>query len=243
MASGTPSRSHLGGNTNLPAAVTWPEWNGRRLDLLARISMPELQQTHRIDWLPQEGALLFFFDTDEQPWGFDPNDRGGSAVLHVPDLETPISDSSAGIGGENSFPHRSLILRGVDTFPSTDRPELKALSDEEKEAYWSFLDTAFEELPKHQLGGFPYPIQSDDMELQCQLVTHGLYLGDSTGYDDPRAKRLGIAAKDWRLLLQLDTDVDADMMWGDSGTLYFWVRQEDAAARRFQNVWTILQCF
>ena len=242
VAAPTPSGSHIGGKTNLPPGVSWPEWQGRRLDLLARISMPELHQAHRIDWLPQEGALLFFYDTDEQPWGFDPKDRGGCAVLHVPDLEAPTADSSGAIGTE-SFAHLNVILRRVDTFPSTQRSELDELSDEEKEAYWSLIDTPFEGLPKHQLSGFPSPIQDDEMELQCQLVTNGLYLGDSSDYDDPRARELAAGATDWRLLLQLDTDLDADMMWGDSGMLYFWVRQQDAAAGRFENIWCILQCF
>jgi len=32
------------------------------------------------------------------------------------------------------------------------------------------------------------------------------------------------------------------MMWGDMGMLYFWIRAEDLAARRFERVWMILQC-
>lgn len=31
-------------------------------------------------------------------------------------------------------------------------------------------------------------------------------------------------------------------MWGDAGILYFWVREQEAAAGRFDNAWAILQC-
>lgn len=87
----TPTRSHIGGDPNLPADTPWPERNGRRLALLARVSLSEIQQAQRLTWLPPDGALLFFYDVDEQRWGFDPKDRGGAAVLHVPDLPAPLT--------------------------------------------------------------------------------------------------------------------------------------------------------
>ncbi len=69
------------------------------------------------------------------------------------------------------------------------------------------------------------------------------YCGDSTGYNDPQAKELKSGASEWRLLLQVDTDDDAGMMWGDCGRLYFWIRVDDLRRRDFDEVWTILQCF
>lgn len=235
----TPSRSHLGGDPNLPESIKWPEWRDKRLDFLARISLPELQQAHRIEWLPQAGALLFFYDAEEQPWGFDPAERGSCAVLHVPDLEGPLSGSS----GEY-FAHKNIAFHAIAALPSSDRSQVNqlSLSDAEVEEYWQLRDNLYAGLPKHQLGGFPSPVQSDDMEMQSQLVTHGWYCGDSTEFDNPLAQKLKVGAKDWRLLLQLDTDTDGDFMWGDMGMLYFWVREQEAAAGRFENVWCILQC-
>ena len=49
-------------------------------------------------------------------------------------------------------------------------------------------------------------------------------------------------AADWRLLLQLDSDDGVDFMWGDAGVLYFWIREADARAMRFDRVWLVLQC-
>ncbi len=81
------------------------------------------------------------------------------------------------------------------------------------------------------------------MELECQLVTNGLYLGDLSGYGDPRRKELEPGADDWTLLFQIDSDDNAQMMWGDGGMLYVWIRRQDLAARNFEKNWTILQCF
>jgi Domain of unknown function (DUF1963) len=50
------------------------------------------------------------------------------------------------------------------------------------------------------------------------------------------------AARDsWQLLLQVDSDDAAGMMWVDSGMLYYWIRKDDLAARRFERVWCVMQ--
>ena len=51
----------------------------------------------------------------------------------------------------------------------------------------------------------------------------------------------GAGVDEWRLLLQVDSDDDAGMMWCDVGQLYFWVREVDARAGDFSRTWTILQ--
>jgi len=81
----------------------------------------------------------------------------------------------------------------------------------------------------------------NEMDVQCQLVTHGSPLED---FQTLAAKRLEDTTRDWIMLLQLDTDDSGPpgWMWGDAGCLYFWIRQQDLAAHRFERCWTILQC-
>jgi uncharacterized protein YwqG len=31
-------------------------------------------------------------------------------------------------------------------------------------------------------------------------------------------------------------------MWGDSGTIYYWIRRQDLHRARFDRAWMILQC-
>ena len=78
-----PSRSHFGGSPNLPAGVDWPVHKGAKLGFLAHLSLSEIQRAHAIDWLPDAGALLFFYDMEEQSWGFDPKDRGSAVLLRA----------------------------------------------------------------------------------------------------------------------------------------------------------------
>jgi uncharacterized protein YwqG len=62
------------------------------------------------------------------------------------------------------------------------------------------------------------------------------------GLADPRAKELEKNAHEWWLLLQVDSDDRASMMWADLGRVYFWIRGEDLRERRFERAWAILQC-
>ena len=78
------------------------------------------------------------------------------------------------------------------------------------------------------------------MQTECQFVTNGIYMGDDPG-DNPRLARLRRGAADWQLLLQVDSDPTTGMTWGDNGQLYFWIRRQDLAARKFDQAWLICQ--
>jgi uncharacterized protein YwqG len=81
------------------------------------------------------------------------------------------------------------------------------------------------------------------MQLECQLTSQGLNYGDASENNDLIAKDLKASASDWVLLLQLDSDDDVEMMWGDMGRLYFWIRESSLPSKRFDELWTILQCY
>jgi len=237
-----PTRSHVGGHPNLPDGVPWPKRNGSPLGFLARLCLTDIQAAVPIDWLPKTGSLLFFYDIENQPWGFDPSHRGSAAVLLVPDTSQPVST----LNGEamSGLPRRDVALRSIKVPPPVDQDSIRAmnLSDKEADTLSELCDGVFQGEPKHQVSGFPSPVQSDEMELECQLVTNGLYCGDSSGYRDPRAQELKAGAENWKLLLQFDGDDELGVMWGDAGIIYFWVEQHAARAGDFSNAGVILQC-
>jgi len=245
VSDSTPSRSHFGGSPELPSDIAWPLRGGMKLGFLARLSLAEIQIALPIDWLPQSGALLFFYDMEKQPWGFDPKDRGSWSVLLVPDLAAPTEQLDEGPNGNDSpFPHRNVSFRSIEVLPSLERDSMSALSltREESDEYFNISDIPFSDMPKHQVAGFPAPVQGDSMELECQLVSNGLYCGDSSGYKGPRVPSLTPGATNWRLLLQIDSDDDLGVMWGDCGTIYYWVEANEAKSGNFSNTWLVLQC-
>ena len=89
--------------------------------------------------------------------------------------------------------------------------------------------------------GHADPVQSG-MELECEYVTHKINCGTPDGYKIAKSRGLDKNAARWNLLLQVDSNEDIGMMWGDIGRLYLWITTEDLAARNFENSWLILQC-
>jgi hypothetical protein len=68
----------------------------------------------------------------------------------------------------------------------------------------------------------------------------GLYCGDASAREDPRAVTLSRGAADWQLLLQLDSEPEpAEMLWGDAGRVYFWMRAADLRSIRPEAAWAI----
>ena len=96
-----------------------------------------------------------------------------------------------------------------------------------------------------------YPSWQDFTEVfeECDIAAKGYYLGNPEGWKKiPKEIRQEAeeTAKDrWMLLLQLDTVEcdDFELMFGDCGHIYFYITKEDLKARRFDNIWLILQCF
>jgi hypothetical protein len=69
------------------------------------------------------------------------------------------------------------------------------------------------------------------MQVECQLVSNGLYCGDLSGYQDPRAKELRNGAAEWRLLVQIDSLDEAGMTRGTPGRSIAGSRVSDLVAR------------
>lgn len=250
--------SKLGGTAHLPKGFSWPANKGRPLNFLLQIDLTELQPYNLQGLLPTAGLLSFFYDLEEQPWGYDPNELDGFCVVYTsaaetlkpfrgPDAGDSLAEHSISFHSAWTLPHYGS--RTFDWFVGTNR------ISKEEEAIYIDLSTQFENLYSlvtydkffaktggyHRMLGHSMNIQGD-MQLEAQLVSNGLYCGDSSGYRDSRRKLLETGAEDWCLLLQLDSDDSIGLMWGDVGMLYFWIHKNDLAQQRFSNVWMTLQC-
>ena len=247
---GPVGASRLGGLPDLPPDHTWPARHGRPLGFISQIRCDELLEPDPEGLLPRTGMFYFFYDLEEQPWGFDPKDRGGASVQYIPDAGTLIpANPPDGLDLDKCLlPPFHVVLT---PFPSTPHIgsiafEKLQLKEDECDRYFnlqSAIDERFtdDKNPRHQLLGHACNIQGD-MQLECQLVTNGLYCGDATGYQSPERKELERGAAEWRLLLQIDSDDDLGVMWGDCGMIYFWIREAAMKAKQFDRAWTILQC-
>ena len=245
-------RSRCGGRPLLPVGFSWPRSHKRVLDFVVQVDLAEITGFAPSGILPTSGLLTFFYDLENQPWGYDPAELDGSHVELVAENSLVPHEPPA---VEHALQSHTLIFNQAMTLPqfgSRAYDELvkeSKMNDSDVDRYFDFL-AAYESrfYPKggvchsHRILGHSANIQGD-MQLEAQLVTNGLYCGDPSGYHDPRAKELESGVDDWVLLLQLDSDDQADLEWGDAGMLYFWIRSGDLTASRFDQVWMALQCF
>ncbi len=246
-----PTRSHVGGRPTLPADIPWPRWNDAPLAFLCQIDLTELPAGHLLGaehhGLPLSGMLFFFYETQAQTWGFDPQDAGSWRVIYCTGTPGEAAERAApeDLTEEALFTKVPLTFTIITSYPDAQDERIEALGLNEVQIEQYMEDWCIapcEDQPAHQLFGYPAPIQGNDMDLECQLASHGLYCGNTSGYRNPRAKTLAAGRREWRLLLQLDSDDAAGMMWGDCGRLYFWIREADLKARHFEKCWMVLQC-
>jgi len=234
--------TRLGGHPDLPPDFDWPHYGGAPQSFIAQVNLAE---THPYDLdrvLPPAGLLSFFYDSAQSVWGFDPKQDGAWAVHYTPArAELVRQEPPSDLPEETSFDAMRLQPTSELTYAPAWFSEVAALNltHDERFALDEILES--DEAPIHRLLGHPDPVHGN-MQLECQLVAHGLYCGNSSGYEDPRAAELALGAARWRLLLQVDSDDGIGMMWGDVGRIYYWMHEDDLAARNWAKARLVLQC-
>ncbi|MDQ6927325.1 MAG: DUF1963 domain-containing protein [Actinomycetota bacterium] len=240
--------SKLGGRPDLSAATTWPSTDGWPQSFLAQVNLagvPRVQDRAdaAADALPADGLLSFFYDLDGYPDGSNPSARGWSVIY------TPATDELARRDFPDDLPPAlrlgttSLTAELEMTLPSVASflPAGDALSDEESSELWTLEMSVNDDEPQHRLLGYEQPVQHGHIQARlCQLASNGVEPYGAP-VDPEVTQHLEAGIGDWRLLAQFDSDNAAGMMWGDMGRIYYWIRREDLAARRFDDVWLIAQ--
>lgn len=238
ISTGGAGNSRLGGAPDL--TTPWPRYGGRPLSCVAQLDLAELRAAGGPEWLPDDGRLMFFYELKHGSWGLETKDAGSSAVIYEVGDPKPAAEPND-LDEDAKFPAYPVKFSPATSLPSEERLQLdwRKMTKAEDLAVEAAIEALQPPEPVHQVAGFPRPVQADEMEEQCQGVMWGLNLEDADSKTEERVS----STAEWRLLLQVDTDNDAGMMWGDTGMLYFWIREQDARARDFSKVWMILQCY
>ena len=249
--SGEPVVGQLGGVPTLPDAMAWPIWTDHGpLTFVGSFSCQTLVSMGLDIALPHDGALAFFyfdgqFDDAQSLVIFEePESLEGSRLLYIPaDATTAPRQCPRGI---EAYPRVALSAERVATYPNFEHPALIEAFRLPGENLHSFLDNpvnddAFMEAlgeleigPVHQVGGYAHPIQGP-VEYEVALAT----LGGKIARKDPTFEQ---EARAWKLLVQIDSDEGAKMMWGDVGMLYWMMRPRDLVTRAFDAASFTWQC-
>ncbi len=240
--------SKMGGEPDLPATAEWPHWTGQRQDrysaphplhFLAQINFAD---THPImnSALPSSGLLSIFYDAEFQPDGGEDVDLPGFRVLYTP-ANTTLERRSA--------PAPLSVVRGVPalfspcaigcsvTVPMRSLWQMCSLTNAEEDILENLLEQCGEPVPgygkAHQLLGLADYIQGEEVPY---IALKSLGLDYKALQDASVHSRVEEEARQWQLLLQIDSDDTPGWGWGDGGMLYFHIRKSDLAALNFDHV-------
>lgn len=228
-------RSRIGGDPDLPDDITWPVKKHKQLSFLAQINLGGMPRALG-GALPEKGMLWFFYDVGSEAFGMEPSDRGSWAVLYREDAQN-LQRRDPPKGAER-FSECSLGFRYELTplDPEAIPRYPLQLTKSESESYSDLIQQYAEthDLGGSQLLGNPFPIQND-VRVEAAAAIAGVAAKPT--------ESVNALAREWRLLFQLDSESCAKMMWGDSGMLYFMIKDDDLKNRRFDQSWMVMQCF
>ena len=174
-----PGQSKLGGMPDLPAGTTWPAFKGAPMEFVAQMQLADAHAFDTAGLLPAQGLLSFFYDSSQQTFGSDPNDRAGFKVAYFEQPATALQrvDLPPSLPAEGRARVCSISMRDEVTLPLQPNLEIASLawSAADQQHYDDALQqlTSAEKHPIHRLLGHPDTIQ-DDMRLECQLAANGV---------------------------------------------------------------------
>lgn len=214
--------SKFGGNPYLPLGYEYPkDPEGNPLRLLAQINFEEMPD---IGMFPLQGILQLYISAGDDVYGMDfdqPTSQEKFRVVYIPEV---IKDYSrlvkdfgfVGDDGEYLPIEAESKLQFKVEYAPVGTGDFRFEKLFNTTAYNLLEDELYEWYEKqyssagHKMGGYAYFTQSDPRDY------------DYKEYDI--------------LLLQIDTDCEADIMWGDSGVANFFIRPEDLKNLDFSKV-------
>ncbi|MCL1896639.1 MAG: YwqG family protein [Clostridiales bacterium] len=222
------------------------------LSFLLQINCEEIAQYDTERLLPGSGMLYFFYELRTMRWGFDPEDKGCARVYYSDAKGLARQPFPPGLEPDCRLPEIPVSFSAENDLP--DWEEFAENNDEEgydSEEYYEEREllgyVEDEESERSKLLGYSDIIQND-MHLECEMSANRIYSGAAYSFRDlseGQRAELNEKSKQWRLLLQLGTvqKEGFELMFGDCGRIYYWIREGDLARRDFDGCWLVLQCY
>lgn len=210
------------------------------MTFIAQINLAEVRQAGPLDdEFPTDGLLSIFCETQT---GLEPgpgNQRCSRVILFPPDTPLSRRDAPEALRTHPNAEHFTAVacdLRAGLSLPGWDSSDMRLLGLPESDIN-RYVETDLSPVdpPDHRIGGHP-EAQQGDMQWPCAMTAAGF------NPFDPAQGRAAEAAvplergAEWRLLCQIDCDVEAGTEWVNAGTFYAWIHSNALARRDFSFV-------
>ena len=249
--------SRLGGEPDLRSGLNWPAWQGSPMAFIGQVNLADIAPHDEEGHLPHSGLLSFFCaidDTAEElmpapddpfSWMVSHFDGDVAALVRLP--------RPSELPERLHYPACPASFSREPTLPDAESREILglALPDRVRLAYMDFLtgaDGDYAAVMSHRLLGCPVSLERSPL-ITGYLKAHGI--------PDPLEPEVQVvldgqewlrtmrdlqheAEAEWRLLLQVYGNDEADMDWG-GGVLYFCIPKQALSRREFDRVWVEMQ--
>ena len=260
--------SKIGGKPDLPLDFEWPYYKGehfdgsgisnRPLSFIAQINCEDASKYDGDTLLPKEGVLYFFYELASSRWGFDPNDKGCAKVYYYAGdmlklIRTELPEDLLTVPYNFHVPEAPISFSATKELPCFEE-FIQLCGEDISYDHWDEYDNAKAELGykidetdnfgKSKLLGYADLVQGG-MLLECELSYKGIYCGGAEiKIAEEEMRQYKKNCNQWKLLFQLGSlnIGDYELMWGDMGRIYYYIKIDDLKKLDFENCWLVLQC-
>jgi len=263
--------SKVGGKPDLPVDFKWFNFIGtdyqggtesRSLDFLAQINCEEVSRYDKDKLLPTTGMLYFFCEFSAWISGGGNNT---ARVYYYPGSISELQETNYPIDIEEEYqiPEMPMIFTVENDLPSFDefieRYECRYYDHKQQWERWykmrsngNSLANEFGEARKkivphfrekdNKLLGYANVIQNS-MLLECEKTTGNVW--PERPIPESQYRKLKEQYTKWQLLFQLDSiqTPDYEMLWGDNGILYYYIKFDDLLNKNFDKSVFTFQCY
>jgi len=219
-------QSKFGGLPYLPKDVKYPQDSqGQTMFLLAQLNFVEIP---KLELFPESGILQFYISSGNDIYGACFEDLAKQESFRVLYFPNVVHDESMLITDFSFLPEFAML------------PMQKScsLTFKLQQAPMSAVDYQFEPVI---LGQKAPEITEELLKIYGEYEKHFPSTGHKLGgypyftQHDPRHNEK-YKAENYALLFQMDTDNEADIMWGDCGVGNFFIQSQDLRKHDFSRV-------
>lgn len=218
--------SKFGGVPYFPKGMDYPRTSkGDYLNLLAQINFAEVPA---LEGFPQQGILQFYI-ADDESLGLDfdnPKKQDRFRIIYFP----------------NPHSNENNLVTNFDFLPDIDySPIFKpcGLTFEMQVAPITCEDHHFEKILGQEFQNLPQEKQWNLIDTYCEdMSVAGSKLGGYPNFiqNDPRPYLKSEGEEEYILLLQIDSDNEGNILWGDVGVGNFFIQASALKRLDFSNV-------
>lgn len=224
------SFTRFGGVPFAPQDFVWPTHNNKPIPFLLQIDFAEINADGKLSDFPESGLMYVF--VDESKVNFEDTDINDTDYAYKEGETFKILYFENVDGGLNSVELPDNLQTIYDEFYVNAElvktyPELEDCNEDDCEQLSTLfrldkMDNYYDYFYQHRhlIGGWATYVQG------------GGFIAD----------RREKANEKWTLLVQIENDGQYEFMWGDEGTLYFYINENDLKKRNFSNVTLDMQC-